>query len=1124
MRYAFCLLTLVVCVAAHAQEKKWSFALDGPGSAPTLYPNEVKPTGIVVTAGKNVFLLDGGGNVAWKATLDELIASPATVADISGDGAPDVAVITLDGNLVLLDVAGKPLWEYPFNTPSGGFKHIAAADLLAPPGLEVLIGFDDGWLNCVSARGEVLWRFFGDKGRVGGIAVADVDGDGAPEIVYGTDNGHIYCLTADGRVEWRYDELAPYGRSGPNIADADGDGKPEVYVTRSNVGNATCIMALDAANGGFLWRSKDIQQGYVSNAFADFDADGTLEIVHGDKGNFLYCENADGSRRWQVELGGRGLFWAPAIADIDGDGSLDIVAGMRGADSVSGASVFIVSAEGRVKSVIKAGNSANASPVVADIDGDGTLELVIVCEGPNEVQCYSWGRPGKVAWPSIRGSSAMTANSSVPLGSPKELPLRTPQDRRAREERTVVWGDNTWQVKLPPASAAGFLEIAVQADGAPREVRVIDIKQGSTEAAIHWNFAHGERAAVDVRHFDRGRSRWAIAANVVSSAPDACELPELKKEVERVIQSRQDAGLDASLLSTKLSAAWAQADAVRKRFNEHAALDDIAMRATALRASVEHLRRLVAAFDALGTRSAAPFAYWVDENPWDQFDNTMTGPVTAEAAPVRITAYKDEFEDAAISLFNLTSESIDVRCQFFEPMAAQNRPPGDPKETRAITLHRLVPVQTGAGNRVWDALPELDWSRSITVPPGEARQLWLVIDTHDMTIGEQEFTLYLATLGTRFFMYKVPVRVRVWPVALPKTVYRKMNWSSFNAADATDQAVQDMIDHGINTIYGPSLPQIPVDAGGHLSGGIDWAQFDLEMKRVPKHFFLLWGGPAPLKWPGETPSEGSDAHIAGMRTSIHEMNAHLHSLGFSYDQWAFYPMDEPWNTGLTGIPALKSFCERVKQAEPQAQIYADPAGSTRIEYVQEFKGLIDVWQPEMNILKRDPALVKWFQENSRHFWAYEATGPGKELLPLGYYRMYAWLAWKLGTEGAGYWVYRGEDTWWPLTGGDWSAVYQSNEYVVPSRRYEADRDGVEDYRAFYVLREEAQKARTAGRATQAAKAEALIDEAIDTIVGWQVGVIDEITRHTREYEIDFAKMLEYRERIAMAIVELRGEK
>ncbi|MCC6797511.1 MAG: VCBS repeat-containing protein [Candidatus Hydrogenedentes bacterium] len=1124
MRNVISLIAVMLCLAAHAQDLKWTYPIEAPGSSATFYPSETNPTGIVVNAGKQIVRLDGKGAAVWKVDLKEHAAGAATVANLDGEGEPEVLLITLDANLICLNADGTSRWELPFHTPSGGFKHIVAADLVASPGLEIVIGYDDGWLNCISADGKLLWRFFGDKGRVGGVAVGDVDADGAPEIVYSTDNGHVYCLTADGRVEWRYDELAPYGRSGANIADVNNDGKPEVYITRSNVGNATCIIALDAASGTFLWRSKDIQQGYVSNGFADLDGDGKQEILHGDKGNFLYCENSDGTRRWQAELGGRGLFWAPAVADVDGDGALEIVAGMRGMDN-DGNSVFVVDVNGKIKATIKAGNSANASPGIGDVDGDGSLEVFVMAEGQkNEVQCYSWGKVGKVAWPSIRGNSAMTANATVSLGAPKDVPLRTPQDRRAREERSVQWGDNAWKIDLPsPASASTFAEIAVQAEGQPGETRIVDIKPGTTAAELHWNYAHGERALVDVRHFENGKSRFAIAANVIPGPAENCGLPELEKEIAATVQARQKAGLDSSLLSTRLGALRVEADAVKERVQSRASYAEIADAATALRRDAATLVSTVKTFEAAGTQSPATFTYWVDSNPWDAFDATQPEASGSASTTLRVTAYQDEFEDAAISLFNLTAESLDVRCQFFEPMVAQNRPFSDPKETRGITLRRAVPIQTASNTRVWDSLPELDLSRSLTIPSGEVRQLWLTIDTHGMEAGTHNFTLYLTTLGTRPFMQKVPIEITVWPMALPGDVYRKMNWSNFNPTETHDQVVRDMLDHGIDTIYGPALPQIPVDAAGNLAGDIDWTAFDAILARIPKHFFLMWGGPAPLKWPGDAPAEGSDTHIAGMRTAIHETNKHLEPLGFPYDQWAFYPMDEPWNTGFTGIPQLKAFCERVKKAEPQAQVYADPAGSTRIEYVQEFKDLIDVWQPEMNILKRDPALVKWFQENSRHFWAYEASGPGKEMLPLGYYRMYAWLAWNFGLEGAGYWVYRGEDTWWPV-GADWSAVYQTNEFVVPSRRYQADRDGVEDYRAFYVLRDEAKKARVAGHTAEADKADALIKEAVDKVVGWQIGTIDEITRFTRDYEIDFELLKQYREKIAKAIMELRGVK
>lgn len=271
-----------------------------------------------------------------------------------------------------------------------------------------------------------------------------------------------------------------------------------------------------------------------------------------------------------------------------------------------------------------------------------------------------------------------------------------------------------------------------------------------------------------------------------------------------------------------------------------------------------------------------------------------------------------------------------------------------------------------------------------------------------------------------------------------------------------------------------------------------------------------------------TPDEESDEYFNGFRTAIHELASHLKSKGFDYDKWAFYPIDEPWNTGFTAIPHLKRFCEMVKRADPKARNYTDPAGLVRVEYLEEFKDLIDIWQPEMNLLKRDPELVRWFKENADDFWAYEATDPGKDLLPLGYYRANGWLAWMFGLEGAGFWVYKANDIWWPIQSGDWSVVYQTDDQVVPSRRWEASRDGVEDYRALYVLAGEIERARTRGDDAEADAAQALIDEAVRKLVAWQAKTIDEITRQTREYEIDFEMLLAYRVRIANEIVKLRG--
>jgi hypothetical protein len=196
----------------------------------------------------------------------------------------------------------------------------------------------------------------------------------------------------------------------------------------------------------------------------------------------------------------------------------------------------------------------------------------------------------------------------------------------------------------------------------------------------------------------------------------------------------------------------------------------------------------------------------------------------------------------------------------------------------------------------------------------------------------------------------------------------------------------------------------------------------------------------------------------------------------------------------------------------------------RVQYVEEFKDLIDIWQPEVDVLKNDRELVKWFRENAKTFWFYEAYGPGKDLLPLGHYRTRPWLAWYFGATGSGFWVYKDLDTWWSLEGTAYGAVYQTDKDVVTSRRWEAVRDGVEDWRALYVLREEIVKAREFGRTAAADAAQALSDEAVEAIVGTQPKDADERVWATGDYdnEIDFDVLMDYRAKIAEQIIKLRG--
>jgi len=1140
------LLATSMMAGAWAQTVKWVRESDSSFSTPTLYPNAARPTGVAIANGRQVMVLNGDGSVVMETTLDGDIATPVTVADVDGDGAVELIVVLAHGDVVCLSREGKERWRYRTGSTRGEFKLPVVADVHPAPGREVIVGLQDGWLYCLSARGELLWRFYGDRSLAGPPAVGDLDGDGAPEIIYGTEATHVYCLTGHGLVKWRFEEVAPYDRSGPNLADLDGDGKVEVLITRSDVNRYPCLIAIDP-KGRLIWRTQDIAHGYVSNATVDLDGDGKLEILHADKVGNVYCENHDGTRRWTVPLENYGILWAPAVADLDGDGQLEVVVGQRMSGG-SAAGLQVIGSDGSVRPAPGVTGGANASPAVGDLDGDGKLELVASMQYPDRLVCLTWGAGGRVGWPSLRGNSAMTgADPSVAPGSPAPAAKMIRSGQAAIGAGRAYWGDNTWLVTWrQPAPEGAFIELTAVAASGKREVVIQNLKQGATSAQVNCFLAAGGAFDISARLLVNGETEpvFAATATVRTEAPEFCDDAGVEQAVNGAVAAGRAAGAESIGLGADLLLLRAQERSVNEMRQAGAANTEIATAASALRQRARELIKLATALGGLWSGGdTGAFAVWQDPNPWDTFDpraipeDLQTWPVVKHQyaadvdeplpseRPVKVTAYGNEFENLALNLLNTTAKAIYVRCTFQRPArAGGSKPRPSPELAQHVTLQRLLPVAGAFIDIAYDALPELDRSGVIELAPREVAQLWLTLTTQGLEPGAHRLTLYLGTVAEKdsLTFREVPIEIQVWPVSLPTDKYQLMNWVHLDAA--SDQALQNMIDHGMSVIYGSSLPRVPVDERGNLAGEVDWTRFDQQVARVPKHWQFLWGRyPTPIFPKGVAAPAESELYFNGVKTAIGEMVKHLQSMGVGYDRWAFYPVDEPWIVGFTNIPPFRQFCTLTKRADPNVRNYADPSNLVRIEYIEEFKDLIDIWQPQVDVLKHDRELVKWFQENAKMFWFYEAAGPAQDLLPLGHYRTRPWLAWYFGATGSGFWVYKDLDMWWPLEDTPYGAVYQSDDEVVSSRRWEAVRDGVEDWRALYVLREEIEKARASGRTAEADAAQALSDEAVEAIIGSQPKHADERVWATGDYgsEIDFDVLMDYRAKIAEQTIRLR---
>jgi hypothetical protein len=114
-------------------------------------------------------------------------------------------------------------------------------------------------------------------------------------------------------------------------------------------------------------------------AFADLDGDGPLEVIVSSTDQMLYAWNPDGSPQagFPVALGNYAQS-APSVGDLDADGRPEIVQFTRG--PVSGGRLVVVEHDGQIAPGFPLSfNNENleGSPVLADLDGDGFLEILV---------------------------------------------------------------------------------------------------------------------------------------------------------------------------------------------------------------------------------------------------------------------------------------------------------------------------------------------------------------------------------------------------------------------------------------------------------------------------------------------------------------------------------------------------------------------------------------------------------------------------------------------------------------------------------------------------------------------------------------------------------------------------
>jgi hypothetical protein len=458
---------------------------------------------------------DGSGTTLGDfSTRGRKFSAAPSIGDLDGDGQSEIIAPSWDSTRVyVFDTEGQVKPGWPLVANDGIWSSAAIGDLDGDGTREVVCASNGRNLYVLRADGTEwrdgdgnpathgVFKVLGDKFNYGTPALADLDRDGAVDIVYGSFDRRLYAWRHDGSNLPGFPITLP-GRITASVAigylDGPGDLQLDLAVTSevASQPNGPESLYVFRASGerraGFPvpFAADPSTQRAPSPALADMNDDGFTDVVVAGTDGGLYVYDRNGAIvppfnnvRYSIFTAGASEA-SPVVADIDGDGRNDILMGDEYGQltAIGGAGGVLPGFPIQLPAEVK------STPAVCDFDGDGMTEILVQSW---DAMLHMWDydfpfSPGRVPpWPQFHHDAGRTGLATNPpfVGVGGHGTIRAAGAVELTAARPNPASSRTrWWYSVPSPAAGGALELAVY-DLAGRKVRTL--ARGHAAAGTH---------------------------------------------------------------------------------------------------------------------------------------------------------------------------------------------------------------------------------------------------------------------------------------------------------------------------------------------------------------------------------------------------------------------------------------------------------------------------------------------------------------------------------------------------------------------------------------------------------------------------------------------------------------